>query len=162
MSAVCVSRICWVWCLLPWSRSSFSVYIIPCTSFAHDVRVSSSFFMIPPILLCCCGIAVKGNKGGSFARLILKRRDSREPKRDIEPQHHTRIERRQHASSISSPKFPSNIPTTWSLQQSSASQPRFWASRLPPRPRRKRSAQRLRRCAVKWVERWWVLLLYRI
>lgn len=40
--------------------------------------------MIPPILLCCCGIAVKGNKGGSFARLILKRRDSREPKRDID------------------------------------------------------------------------------
>ena len=88
------------------------IYYILCASFAHDVRVSSSFFMIPSILLCCCGIAVKGNKGGSFARLILKRRDSREPKRDIEPQHHTRIERRQHASSISSPKFPSNIPTT--------------------------------------------------
>ena len=140
-----------------------SLYILYYAHPLHMMCVYPPLFSWFPRFSCvAAAFAVKGNKGGSFARLILKRRDSREPKRDIEPQHHTRIERRQHASSISSPKFPSNIPTTWSLQQSSASQPRFWASRLPPLPRRKRSAQRLRRCAVKWVERWWVFLLYRI
>ena len=45
MSAVCVSRICWVWCLLPWSHSNFSVYII---YYAHPLHMMCVY---PPLFL---------------------------------------------------------------------------------------------------------------